>query len=50
MTIPQGFRRAPRSSSTDLAFFVTAALAGGTLAIIASVAPYVAAVLLVVRP
>lgn len=46
----QGFPRAPRSFSTDLAFFVTAALGGGIVAIVTLLAPYVAAVLLVVAP
>jgi hypothetical protein len=36
--------------STDPYFLITAALAGAILAIIAEIAPYVAAVLLVVGP
>jgi hypothetical protein len=46
----EGFRRAPQASSPDATFFITAALAGGAGVLIAALAPYIAAVLLVLAP
>jgi hypothetical protein len=46
----EGFRRAPRASSPDATLFIIAALAGGALAVVASISPYVVAVFLLVGP